>query len=1198
MAHPKANNPGEAKASDRGDGHRLYYECSEDEEVSMIFGFEENDARQKLNSFPKCARLVISPDLQAELGMEIGTAVSVEHPWREIKKEMLEDHLPGKTKVQRQLKDRLKDMEPGRLVLMGYLADQSTEEENVFAVFTDHRETREARELIRRLELVERLWAAAAMRKKARRWQSRDSERDVENFIPKRRTNVVNVESQSILPAQRAAACRFRLRLVGDARDGYVALVPRVAFRNIVRKSIDFGVQLRPQKVHKCQQTDPTFPTNAWSQYLYEIGHEQQRSAATKTTAKTTATATTTGTQSATPEATAGRPPEATVCASDHVLQLLDTLEFNQIDMYRNDYPIISRRKVIAKYETPLVAETMCFMERATCANRHVSAIEWHPALAGTFVAAYVRHIPGALVAAPTTRDTDDSVNRLVFEKCPVMAWNCAESLVPKLWFDSPREVTALSFCPHDDHLLIGGLASGQLAIWELTDAQLEHAGPRLGGTLGRSDAAGSYRSEIRALLGNATSGSRFAHRAQGGTAHGAPTEGRPPAVGGATPEGPWHVRPAAISALERSARKPITVIRWLPPNYHCAPTGQLRARGPDEKGPPGRFLLTGALDGTVCFWDLDQPASQQVTPPSQPEKDKSSAGGGEGEPGGGSGGSGGGGQPRQPTGGTMSRHNHLLQPTFRVRCETPIVALALDDDPGGGGGGAGCRMSFIFGTLLGVLCWGKWDGYEFDQGATVNEEPVREQDTFAPVHDGPLVAIARNTFVPDVLLTAGGTVLALWAADCRRSPVFWRRKLATVTACAWSLDRPSVFFVGLANGDLEIWDLQIHTSTACVALNLGANVLSIITQQPHRSGVVGPTQRHLAVADGKCNVRLLCIPAAFAEARPSERRRFRQLIRAELARKHEQQGWVQRYYEQNREQIEARLRAEREARELAERLELEKQEHDDFLRRQALEEAKKRALRDAEKRVDLSKRLESRWRSRYYRALIRTMMARRHLSPELLAKQMHPERERRRYDVRKRNTIGESVAAAPDDYRRVQATLGPPVAGSGSGDDGGGDAPPRAQLRETVRARFREELADYPRVSWEAKEVLRVFQLPLDLDSFASIVAKGRSRRQLVLCDDHGNLEHLQAYLAKQAARGSGGAGIGTNGAGPGTGDDTESTVSNGSPEVGARAGGGGHAVGLQRARSVTFIDDVPQDVAGQKAAAAKAAEQQQQQT
>uniref|UniRef100_A0A182QVK8 WD repeat-containing protein 63 n=1 Tax=Anopheles farauti TaxID=69004 RepID=A0A182QVK8_9DIPT len=1149
MAQLKSSSSNEAK-TDTLTKHNF---DPDDEEVSMIIGFEENEARQKLHNFPKCSRLVISPDLQAELGMEIGTAVSVEHPWKEIKKEILEDHLPGKTKVQRQLKDKLKEMESGKLILVGYLPDQSTEEEDLFAVFTDIRETREARELIRRLELVERLSAAAAMRKKPRRWQSRGSEQHVECFIPQMRTNVVNVESQSIFPAQRVSTYRFRMRMVGDARDGYVELVPRTAFRNIVRKSVDFGVQLRPQKVHKFQQTDPTFPTNAWSQYLYEITGSEQRPPATSTT-------------TATSMADLKTPSPTTICPSDHVEQLLQTLEFNQIDMYRNDYPIISRQKSIAKYETPVVEETMCFMDRATCANRHVSTVEWHPQLTDTFVASYVHHIPGLLMSLPATgvetgpktkpTGREDAVNRLVFEKCPVLAWNFEESLVPKLWFDSPREVTALSFCPYDARLLVGGLSSGQLAIWELTDAQLEHMGPRAAisreprqSGQGQQPAPESYRTEIKTLLGNATPSSRLARGHSP-----APVGGSTAGDGSGAPEMPWHVRPAVISALERSSRKPITVIRWLPQNYHCATTGQLRVCGVEDR--PGRFLLTAALDGTVSLWNLDLPIVPTLSTQEMKDKpgdmERTSAN-----------------VPEQPSG--LARLNHVFHPTFRVRCETPIVALAVDEPPATAT--ASCRQAFIAGTLLGGLFWGKWDGYEFDQGAPVNEEPVRDRDAFAAVHNGPLVAIARNVFVPDVLLTAGGSVLALWTAECRQSPIFWRLKPAPVTACVWSLDRPSVFYVGMANGDLEIWDLQIHTSSACVTLNLGANILSIITQQQHRRGNVLHPHRHLAVADGSCNVRLLSIPAAFAEPRPSERKRFRALVRSELARKHDQDAWVQRYYEQNREQIEAKLRAEREARELAERLEVEKQEHDDFLRRQAIEEAKKKALRDAEKRVDLSRRLEGRWRTRYYRALIRTMMARRQLSPELLAKQMHPERERRRYDVRKRTTIVESVAAAPEDYRRVQSVLVPGTQRTMAEVPMAAAATSTVQLRETVRTRFREELGDYPRVSWEAKEVLRNFRLPVELDSVVSIVAKGRARRDLVLSDDHGNLEHLQAYLAKQAARGS------TTGCG-GECPDSNGLPNGGEPEHVTNGGSspdGRRAVGLQRARSVTFIDDLP---------------------
>ncbi|XP_058063300.1 dynein axonemal intermediate chain 3-like [Anopheles bellator] len=1151
----RSDAPSLAKSFDRG----------EDEEISMILNFAETEARQKLASFPKSLRLVISPDLQAELGLEVGSTVSHEHPWKEVKKEVLEDHLPGKTPVQRQLKDRLKDVEPGKLILVGYLADQGAEDDDLFLVFTDAAETRDARELIRHLELTDRLRMVADMRKQHRRWATGGSEREVESFLTYRRTNVVNVESESIFVAQRPSTRRqFQLRLVADARDGYVELVPKAKFHNIVRKTVDFGVQLRPKKLHQHQQTDPTFPTNAWSQYLYEIGNNDDRGDASGTVL-TSATVPRSGARAEPDRGETLDLGSGGGTASVHVEQLFETLEFSQIDMYRNDYPnIAGHRRSIAKYEVPLVEEVMCFMSQATTANRRrvVSATEWHPTIPGTFVAAYVQHQTASTVAtkmppaaAAAAHSQDDHSTRLVFEKCLVLAWNFEESLVPRLRLESPREVTALSFCPYNGRVLVGGLSNGQLIVWELTDAELEHTGPAIGsrGHHHQSTSAHSYRNEIKTILGNAPPAAPPSSRARVGPAM---------ANAGAPPPQPWHVQPVGLSTLERSARRPITVIRWLPPGYQCASTGQVRPNGPDEK--PGRFLLTAALDGTVCFWNLDQLA---------------------------------------PGGAGAQAHGAgaALNPLFRVRCEQPIVELAFNDSrtpPGGDGaadereqqqGAAGateCRMSFIAGTALGGLLWGRWDGYEYDQGTVVNEEPLRQREPFPPVHDGPVVAIARNPFLPSVLLTAGGTVLALWSTCHRQSPIFCRRKQSPVTACAWSLDRPSVFFVGLASGDLEIWDLQIRISSACVNLTVGANVLSIITQHPHGSGTA---QRHLAVADGNCIVRLLSLPAVFAEQRPAERRRFRQLIRTELTRKHEQAAWVQRYYEQNRAQIETKLRAEREARELAERMEVEQQEHNDFLRRQAIEEVMKKAVRDAAKRIDLSRRLEGLWRSRYYLALIRTVMARRHLSPSALANQMAPERERRLYDQHKRAAIGESLAAAADGYRRVEAAL---QGGSFRGGHSvlqrtGGGRDDIAGAGDTMADRFREELVDYRRVSGEAKEVLSNFQLPLELHCFANIMSKGRARHELVLTEMRDNREHLQAFLQKRAQRrqdlaygaskdaASGGDGEAAGGSRLPSGavGDAEPRPAPEAPAAAAHVA----AANLQRARSVTFIDDVP---------------------
>lgn len=180
MSHLKSTSgfdDGKSDKSDRSEDN-LEFDSSEDEEISIIFGFKEDEARQRLTSFPKSTRLVISPDLQAEIGMEIGHTISAEHPWKQIKKEVLEDHLPGKNKEQQQLKEKLKDLDSGKLILVGYSPELSTEDD-VFLVFIDDRETKEASEIIRRIELLERHKARGILKKLPRKWKDHGSHRKV-----------------------------------------------------------------------------------------------------------------------------------------------------------------------------------------------------------------------------------------------------------------------------------------------------------------------------------------------------------------------------------------------------------------------------------------------------------------------------------------------------------------------------------------------------------------------------------------------------------------------------------------------------------------------------------------------------------------------------------------------------------------------------------------------------------------------------------------------------------------------------------------------------------------------------------------------------------------------------------------------------------------------------------------------------------
>lgn len=76
------------------------------------------------------------------------------------------------------------------------------------------------------------------------------------------------------------------------------------------------------------------------------------------------------------------------ISPTEPMKELLNALEFNVIDMYRDDYALIEK-EALKKYETPEIVEIRCFIEPKICNERFVNAFAWHPTLSGVFVASY-----------------------------------------------------------------------------------------------------------------------------------------------------------------------------------------------------------------------------------------------------------------------------------------------------------------------------------------------------------------------------------------------------------------------------------------------------------------------------------------------------------------------------------------------------------------------------------------------------------------------------------------------------------------------------------------------------------------------------------------------------------------------------------------------------------------------------------------
>lgn len=609
-----------------------------------------------------------------EMGIEVGPNISAEKPWKLIRREVLLDFISDDSAELLNLRLRLQEMDEGQLVLFGY-APQFSDVDDYFVVFANEKDSKEAGEIIRKLEILDRLKARNLIIKQPRKWKQ-VCEPDEVDFTPvEKRDRGSFVEIQSTYPIRQAAAV-FSMRLVEDARDGYVELTPgRNKIETEYKRTNDMAIQCGSVPVHKEQQTDPTFPTNAWSQYLYEILEENPKE--DKSTTPNT-------------PATTKEPTPIAIHASEKVQNLLETLEFNKIDMYRDDYRLIAKKE-LSRYKTPHLEETFCFAEIAKTKDRFVTSISWHPQFSGIVAVSYTFETLSTYVPNAESRNV---VQRTILEKNPVLLWSFDDTLKPKLELFAPREVYVVSFCPYDPTVLVGGMVSGDLVIWDLKE-RIE-------------------RVEMEEILSPEQMKNRRMTREFLKWME--------------TSNAEKIVQPAATSNLEDSHIEAITSIAWLPQNFYCTPTGQIK-ESPDVAK---RFFMTSSLDGTICFWDLDaHPSDEDVkkrkvdrkfTVPNELEDVAS----------------------------MYQKLDLVYRPTFRLHVEKPVSTLLVNEgkfsyEPLVSPSVApkkditirinhkivskqrdSFEKTIIVGTIAGEVCAGSWEGAEFTQSGQQSQEKLQ----------------------------------------------------------------------------------------------------------------------------------------------------------------------------------------------------------------------------------------------------------------------------------------------------------------------------------------------------------------------------------------------------------------------------------------------------------------------------------------
>lgn len=243
--------------------------------------FDTNLAWEALLRLPTCQEMMIKDSNQKLLNLVVGVNVTQEFPWKQIPFRNLRDNLFDDLSNGQLLHNAFQGYDLDSHILVGYvpLITQDLEEPpsgDPFVLYINPGDAKLALAIIRNLETFERLMINKRLMRQPRKWVSLGSEDEVNLTIAQRYHEPVDVEIQSVYPLTIPADKEFSFRLSKDVRDGYVELVPaeNARFENVSRRRITVGIQSSFPRIDIEQQTDPTFPTNAWAQYLYEINEE------------------------------------------------------------------------------------------------------------------------------------------------------------------------------------------------------------------------------------------------------------------------------------------------------------------------------------------------------------------------------------------------------------------------------------------------------------------------------------------------------------------------------------------------------------------------------------------------------------------------------------------------------------------------------------------------------------------------------------------------------------------------------------------------------------------------------------------------------------------------------------------------------------------------------------------------------------
>ncbi|KAF2880134.1 hypothetical protein ILUMI_26045 [Ignelater luminosus] len=853
----------------------------------------EDDLLPKdIKDIPGVRTIVISTVIQNVLGCIVGTHVTSENPWKFVSKEALTDNL--------ELHEESSEFLPIKNEILTYPLDQmllvyvpsESSQVDEFHVCTTVKATDVAIEVMNTTlqQREERL--NNAVFKTPGEWISLGSELEVEELQEKNYRPLLEVELESEYPVITARNI-FKYRLAEHAKDGYTNLLaPRQTFSNLFKKRIDVATQVAPAVAESEAQTTYTFPKNISTQYHFEYAPPAPPTKELKANVKS--------------------------FLDNRWDTFSDALYVNSyINFYNDDYKGLSKN-FKRKPPPQVVKPHATFAEPHICKRKEISCHSWHRLYTGTFAVAYGDVKPSDYIKG---RPNQDDVLKAMYDVTPVLLWSFKDTLHPRLLLETPREVTALAFCPYDENILVGGCVNGQIIVWDITN--------KLKGVEEEEILSESQR-RYRILMSSLVKWLK-------------------------NTKDPKIVRPTVVSELEYSHQCTVTSVLWLPPFREINKNGQVKNL-PEDDDKPGYQFVTSSRDGSLLAWNLrSKPIASAggYRPQRKLRRLK-----------------------KRPSALTVDvsplRALHrLLKPSFRINVFAPNTLRPLpvttidilnfplkyiEENPKPNHKfditerlvfkpvlerfEFPLDYEFAAGTVEGDVIIATWEGFDFNAGEVVNKETAKFSN-FVKYHDGPVLSISRSPTFSDLLLTVGGKVFAIWKTGFLGKPLMWRRNKVRYAHGSWNILRSGLFRLMRTDGCYELWHLKIR-SDRCIKVNLLSN-LSIDATSLHPFNL---EHNIIGLVDGKGTFRTFLIAKEFDTPLQEDTLATETILNREVERKLKFAKWQEEWPIKNSTLVTAmKQRNTIVQQEKAEKLKQEKEEHE-----AAAEEEQKQKEKQLEK--------------------------------------------------------------------------------------------------------------------------------------------------------------------------------------------------------------------------------------------------------